>query len=215
MLIGDTVVVRKAGDVIPEIVGAVVDQRDGTERPFAMPTECPECGTPLAPAKEGDVDIRCPNTRSCIAQLRERVFYLAGREAFDIEVLGYKAGAALLESGMIADEGDLFGLDRRDAGQRCAVLRQGKGTAEPVGATRCKLLENLRGGQDPSTVAGAGRRCPSGTSARPPRRRWPRSFGSIDADRGRRRSEELSARRGRRPDDRRGAQGVVRRRLAP
>lgn len=111
VLIGDTVIVRRAGDVIPEIVGPVVEKRDGSEAPFAMPTHCPECGSPLAPAKEGDVDIRCPNTRSCPAQLRERLFHLAGRGGFDIEVLGYKAAVALLESGIIADEGDLFFLD--------------------------------------------------------------------------------------------------------
>src|SRR6185312_6779859 len=81
VLIGDTVVLRKAGDVIPEIVGPVVDLRDGTERPFEMPTHCPECGTELKPEKEGDADIRCPNSRSCPAQLRERLFHLAGRSA--------------------------------------------------------------------------------------------------------------------------------------
>ena len=77
VLIGDTVVLRKAGDVIPEIVGPVVDLRDGSERAFVMPTECPACGTPLAPEKEGDKDIRCPNARSCPSQLRERIFALA------------------------------------------------------------------------------------------------------------------------------------------
>jgi DNA ligase (NAD+) len=111
VLIGDTIIVRRAGDVIPEIVGPVIDKRDGSEHPFVMPTECPECGMRLAPAKEGDVDIRCPNTRGCPAQLRERIFHLAGRGGFDIEVLGYKAAVALLDSGIIADEGDLFGLD--------------------------------------------------------------------------------------------------------
>ncbi|MDT5258306.1 MAG: ligase, partial [Mycobacterium sp.] len=84
VLIGDNVVIRKAGDVIPEVLGPVVDLRDGSEREFEMPTTCPECGTTLAPAKEGDADIRCPNTRSCPAQLRERVFHVAGRGAFDI-----------------------------------------------------------------------------------------------------------------------------------
>src|SRR5204862_3446296 len=111
VLIGDTVVIRRAGEVIPEVLGPVVDKREGTERPFVMPAVCPACGTPLAPAKEGDVDIRCPNTRSCPAQLRERVFHLAGRGAFDIEVLGYKAAVALLDSGVITDEGDLFDID--------------------------------------------------------------------------------------------------------
>jgi DNA ligase (NAD+) len=111
VLIGDLVFLRKAGDVIPEVIGPVVEERTGAERAFVMPTHCPECGTPLAPAKEGDVDIRCPNTRSCPAQLRERVFHVASRGAFDIEGLGWKAGIALLESGVVADEGDLFTLD--------------------------------------------------------------------------------------------------------
>jgi DNA ligase (NAD+) len=111
VLVGDTVVLRKAGDVIPEIVGPVVDLRDGTEKPFVMPTVCPACGTPLAPAREGDVDIRCPNARSCPAQLRERLFHLAGRGGFDIEVLGWEAASALLESGTVVDEGDVFALD--------------------------------------------------------------------------------------------------------
>ncbi|OBF92329.1 DNA ligase (NAD(+)) LigA [Mycobacterium sp. 852002-51152_SCH6134967] len=114
VLIGDTVVIRKAGDVIPEVLGPVVDMRDGSEREFVMPTHCPECGTKLAPAKEGDADIRCPNTRSCPAQLRERVFHVAGRGAFDIEGLGYEAGTALLQAGVITDEGDLFTLTEED-----------------------------------------------------------------------------------------------------
>ncbi|GAA4992482.1 NAD-dependent DNA ligase LigA [Actinopolymorpha pittospori] len=110
VLIGDTVVLRKAGDVIPEIVGPVVDLRDGSEREFEMPAKCPECGHELRPEKESDVDLRCPNARSCPAQLRERLFHLAGRGAFDIEVLGYQAGTALLQGGLIHDEGDLFAL---------------------------------------------------------------------------------------------------------
>lgn len=114
VLIGDTVMIRKAGDVIPEVLGPVVDLRDGSEREFVMPTNCPECGTTLAPAKEGDADIRCPNTRSCPAQLRERVFHVAGRGAFDIEGLGYEAGTALLQAGVITDEGDLFTLGSED-----------------------------------------------------------------------------------------------------
>jgi DNA ligase (NAD+) len=111
VLIGDTVVLRKAGDVIPEIVGPVVALRDGSERRFEMPTHCPECGTLLGYEKDGDADLRCPNTRSCPAQLRERLFHVAGRGAFDIEVLGYEAAVALLQSGVVQDEGDLFALD--------------------------------------------------------------------------------------------------------
>jgi DNA ligase (NAD+) len=114
VLIGDTVVLRKAGDVIPEIVGPVVDLRDGTEREFVMPAQCPSCGTPLAPARENDVDIRCPNTRYCPGQLSERLSYAAGRGAFDIEVLGWKGVAALLESRAVTDEGDLFALTHED-----------------------------------------------------------------------------------------------------
>ncbi|MFF9488582.1 NAD-dependent DNA ligase LigA [Streptomyces sp. NPDC014676] len=115
VLIGDTVVLRKAGDVIPEILGPVVDKRDGSEREFVMPAECPECGTPLKAMKEGDVDLRCPNARTCPAQLRERLFYLAGRKALDIEHFGYVAAAALtrpLEPAEppLRDEGDLFDL---------------------------------------------------------------------------------------------------------
>ncbi|MGW1615462.1 NAD-dependent DNA ligase LigA [Streptomyces sp. NPDC002285] len=115
VLIGDTVVLRKAGDVIPEILGPVVDLRDGSEREFVMPSECPECGTALRPMKEADVDLRCPNARSCPAQLRERLFYLAGRKALDIEHFGYVAAAALTKplepsEPPLLDEGDLFDL---------------------------------------------------------------------------------------------------------
>ena len=95
VLIGDTVILRKAGDVIPEIVGPVLALRDGSEREFVMPTACPSCGAPLAPAKEGDVDIRCSNAESCPVQLTERVAHLGGRGAFDIEALGYEAAQAL------------------------------------------------------------------------------------------------------------------------
>jgi DNA ligase (NAD+) len=115
VLIGDMVVLRKAGDVIPEIVAPVTGLRDGTEREFVMPTHCPECGTELAYQKEGDVDIRCPNARSCPAQLRERIAFVAGRSALDIEVLGYVAATALTQPLEPADppvknEGDLFHL---------------------------------------------------------------------------------------------------------
>ncbi|MZE81661.1 NAD-dependent DNA ligase LigA [Streptomyces sp. SID5475] len=115
VLIGDTVVLRKAGDVIPEILGPVTDLRDGSEREFVMPAECPDCGTPLRPMKEGDIDLRCPNARTCPAQLRERVFYLAGRKALDIENFGYVVATALTQplepaEPPLRDEGDLFDL---------------------------------------------------------------------------------------------------------
>ena len=139
VLIGDTVVLRKAGDVIPEVLGPVVDVRDGTEREFEMPTTCPECGTTLAPAKEGDADIRCPNSRSCPAQLRERVFHVAGRGAFDIEGLGYEAGIALLQAKVITDEGDLFTLTADDL-LRTDLFTTQKGELSANGK---RLLANL------------------------------------------------------------------------
>ena len=117
VLIGDDVVIRKAGDVIPEVLGPVVGAREGRElREFEMPVQCPACGTHLRPLREADVDIRCPNSRSCPAQLRERLFHLAGRGAFDIEGLGYEAAAALLAAGVVTDEADVFpGTDSNGA----------------------------------------------------------------------------------------------------
>ena len=144
VLIGDTVMIRKAGDVIPEVLGPVVDLRDGTEREFVMPTHCPECGTLLAPAKEGDVDIRCPNSRSCPAQLRERVFHLAGRGGLDIEGLGYEAAGALLGALIISDEGDLFTLTADDL-LRCEFFTTNKGVLSANGA---RLLANLQQAKD-------------------------------------------------------------------
>ena len=139
VLIGDSVVLRKAGDVIPEIVGPLVDLRDGDEREFVMPTHCPECGTELRPEKEGDADLRCPNTRSCRAQLRERLFHLASRQALDIEVLGYQAGMALLDSGLMTDEGDLFDLtEEKLLRSDFFVTKNGN-----LSANGAKLLANL------------------------------------------------------------------------
>jgi DNA ligase (NAD+) len=108
---GDTVVLRKAGDVIPEIVGPVMALRPDGLAEWVMPTECPSCGTTLAQQKEGDKDLRCPNHRKCPAQLLDRVFHVAGRGAFDIEGLGSEAAFAMLEAGVIEDEGDVFDLD--------------------------------------------------------------------------------------------------------
>jgi DNA ligase (NAD+) len=109
VLIGDMVILRKAGEVIPEVIGPVVDLRTGDEHEFQFPRQCPECGTPLGRA-EGEIDWRCPNTVACPAQLRERLFHLASRSALDIEALGYEAVVALLSDGLVADEGDLFCL---------------------------------------------------------------------------------------------------------
>jgi DNA ligase (NAD+) len=142
--IGDTVVIRKAGDVIPEVLGPVVAARDGSEREFEMPTHCPECGTELRPEKEGDADIRCPNARSCPAQLRERVFHVAGRGAFDIENLGYEAAIALLQSHLLQDEGDIFFLDAEKLEQTDFFTKK-DGTLSANGA---KLLVNLETRKD-------------------------------------------------------------------
>jgi DNA ligase (NAD+) len=138
VLVGDMVVLRKAGDVIPEVVGPVVDLRTGDERAFDFPRECPACGTKLA-REEDEADWRCPNTRSCPAQLRERLFHLAGRGAFDIEVLGWEAVAALLDGGLVADEGDVFGLTAESLGTLpFFVTKDGALKANAV-----KLLHNL------------------------------------------------------------------------
>lgn len=110
VLIGDVVVIRKAGDVIPEVLGPVIQKRTGKETEFVMPKNCPECGTELRAMAQADVDIRCPNARSCPAQLRERIYYIGSRAALDIDVLGYEAASALLDSKVITDESDLFDL---------------------------------------------------------------------------------------------------------
>jgi DNA ligase (NAD+) len=144
VLIGDTVVIRKAGDVIPEVLGPVVAARNGSEREFEMPTHCPECGTELRPEKEGDADIRCPNARSCPAQLRERVFHVAGRGAFDIENLGYEAATALLQSALLQDEGDIFFLDEEKL-QRTDFFTKKDGALSANGR---KLLANLETRKD-------------------------------------------------------------------
>nr|WP_156819365.1 NAD-dependent DNA ligase LigA [Pseudonocardia sp. HH130630-07] len=144
VLIGDRVVIRKAGDVIPEVLGPVADVRDGSEREFVMPTHCPECGTALARQKAGDVDRRCPNARSCPAQLRERLFHVAGRGSFDIEGLGYEAAVALLTSGVLTDEGDVFALTADDL-LRTELFRNQKGELTVNGG---KLLIHLDAAKD-------------------------------------------------------------------
>jgi len=112
ILIGDTVLIRKAGDVIPEVLGPVIEKRSGKEKAFVMPTICPDCGSKLRAITEGDVDIRCPNNQSCPAQLIERLFYIGSRSALDIDILGYEAAAALLKDGLVKDEGDLFAITK-------------------------------------------------------------------------------------------------------
>jgi DNA ligase (NAD+) len=114
VLIGDTVLIRKAGDVIPEVLAPVIEKRDGSERAFVMPSKCPDCGSKLRAMSEGDVDIRCPNSQSCPAQVVERLFYIGSRSALDIDVLGYEAAAALLADKLVVDEADLFSLTLKD-----------------------------------------------------------------------------------------------------
>ncbi len=176
VLIGDRVVIRKAGDVIPEVLGPVVDARDGTERPFVMPTHCPECGTELAHQKAGDIDLRCPNSRSCPAQLRERLFHVAGRGAFDIEGLGYEAAVALLKAGVVRDEGDVFALDEADL-LRTDLFRTKAGDLSANGR---KLLANLQEAKDRPlwrVLVGLSIRHVGPTAAQA----LAREFGSMDA----------------------------------
>jgi DNA ligase (NAD+) len=124
ILIGDTVLIRKAGDVIPEVLGPVIEKRTGKEKAFVMPTVCPDCGSKLRAITEGDVDIRCPNNQSCPAQLVERLFYIGSRSALDIDVLGYEAAAALLADGLVKDEGDLFSLTSKDLAKSPFFLKK-------------------------------------------------------------------------------------------
>ena len=196
VLIGDTVVLRKAGDVIPEIIGPVVELRDGTEREFVMPTHCPSCGTELAPQKEGDKDIRCPNSRSCPSQLRERVFGLAGRGAFDIEALGWEGAIGLLESGVIHDESTLFSLTAQDIAKVPLYTRAAKKTDRPeevvdgrvLSANGRRLVANLQAAKDQPlwrVLVGLSIRHVGPTAARA----LAQHFGSIDAIRAASRDE--------------------------
>ena len=139
VMIGDTVVVRKAGEIIPEVLGPVADLRDGTEREFVYPENCPSCGTKLAPAKEGDADWRCPNTRSCPAQLATRLEYIASRGVFDIEALGEKGAQDLIASGVLIDEAHLFDLTEDDL-KKSSVYTRKDGQVNAAGK---KLLANL------------------------------------------------------------------------
>ena len=150
VLIGDTIVLRKAGDVIPEILGPVVELRDGTERAFVMPSVCPDCGSPLAPSSEGDVDLRCQNSKGCPAQLRERVAYLGSRGVLDIEALGYVAACALtqpvdLETAPLKSEADLFDLTLEQLLPiRAAVLDPDTGLPKLDDAGQSKIVDFFR-----------------------------------------------------------------------
>src|SRR3954453_6776828 len=147
---GDTVLLRRAGDGIPEILGPVLALRPEGLAAWVMPTECPACGTTLAQQKEGDKDLRCPNHRFCPAQVRERVFHVAGRGAFDIEGLGYEAAVALLDAKAIDNEGDVFDLDEAKLLSAPLFTRAPrKGEDGPqLSANGERLLANLRSRMD-------------------------------------------------------------------
>jgi len=148
---GDTVVLRKAGDVIPEILGPVLALRPKGLRAWKMPTTCAACGTTLVQEKEGDKDLRCPNHERCPAQVRERVFHVAGRGSFDIEGLGYEAAVALLDAGVITNEGDVFGLTESDllrAPLFTRAAKKGEGDGPVLSANGRKLLDNLDTARD-------------------------------------------------------------------
>ena len=207
VLIGDMVVLRKAGEVIPEVVGPVTELRTGGEREFVFPAECPACGTRLA-RDEGEVDWRCPNTVSCPAQLRERLFHLASRSALDIEVLGYEAVVALLDCGLVADEGDLFALTAEKLGTCAFFVNKAGG---PQGQ-RPHADDEPGRGQDQAAVAGARRPVDQARGA---------DRGAGAGRRVRLRGRDRVRVRGRagdrgrcRTDDRRLGRGVVHRRLA-
>lgn len=134
ILIGDYVVIRKAGDVIPEVLGPVKSKRTGAERAFVMPKKCPECGAALRAITQGDVDIRCPNNQNCPAQLRERLFYIGSRAALDIDVLGYEAAQALLDDEIVRDERDLFSVTANDL-MKSEFFKKKDGSASAI-ATR-------------------------------------------------------------------------------
>jgi DNA ligase (NAD+) len=148
---GDTVILRKAGDVIPEIVGPVLPLRPEGLAEWVMPTTCPSCGTELVQQKEGDKDLRCPNHQKCPAQLLDRVFHVAGRGAFDIEGLGSEAAWALLEAGVIEDEGDVFDLDEAKLLRAPLFTRapkKGEGDQPVLSANGQRLLDNLVAAKD-------------------------------------------------------------------
>ena len=213
VLIGDVVFLRKAGDVIPEVLGPVVEERTGAERAFVMPTHCPSCGTPLAPAKEGDVDIRCPNQRSCPSQLRERVFHVASRGALDIEGLGFKAAVALLDEGIVADEGDVLGLTAEQLRTSVFFTRAEAGGGRVLTANAEKLLVELETARSRPlwrVIVALSIRHVGPTAAQA----LAREIGDLD------RIADAVGRgavggRGRRADHRRRRGRVVRRRLAP
>lgn len=143
VMLGDRIMIRKAGEVIPEVLGPVEDERTGKERPFIYSSICPECGTALAPTKEGDADWRCPNTRSCPGQLHTRLTYLSGRGAFDIDALGERAAYDLINSGVLSDESGLFNLKKQDL-ERTTAYSTKAGSLNKAGETLLEKLESAK-----------------------------------------------------------------------
>lgn len=187
VLIGDQVVIRKAGEVIPEVLGPMADLREGTERPFVFPTLCPQCGTKLAPAKEEDADWRCPNTRSCPGQLSGRLEYIAGRGVFDIEALGEKAAEDLVRTGILTDEAELFTLTENDL-LDSRVYTNSKGAVNAAGKKLIAGLETQKETDLWRVITGLSIRHVGPTAARA----LAREFGSMDAIRSAS-EEELAA----------------------
>lgn len=143
VMLGDRIMIRKAGEVIPEVLGPVEDERTGKERSFIYSSICPECGTVLAPSKEGDADWRCPNTRSCPGQLHTRLTYLSGRGAFDIDALGERAAYDLINSGVLSDESGLFNLKKQDL-ERTTAYSTKAGSLNKAGETLLEKLESAK-----------------------------------------------------------------------
>jgi len=187
ILIGDYVVIRKAGDVIPEVLGPVKSKRTGAERAFVMPTKCPECGSPLRAISEGDVDIRCPNNQSCPAQLRERLFYIGSRSALDIDVLGYEAAQALLDDGIVRDERDLFSISIDDL-MKSEFFMKKDGSASAIAPRFIQGLEQAKSRPLWRVLVSLSIRHVGPTAAQS----LVRAFGSIPAL-GKSSAEELSA----------------------
>jgi len=133
----DAVIVRRAGDVIPEVVGPVLSKRTKSSRRWKMPAACNACGTPLVRA-DGEADYRCPNKRGCPSQGLEWLFHFAGRGAMDIEHLGFVTVAKLLEKGLIEDPADIYALD-------AAALEQLPGFKQKSIAN---LLTQIEGSKD-------------------------------------------------------------------
>lgn len=187
ILIGDYVVIRKAGDVIPEVLGPVKSKRTGAERAFVMPTKCPECGSPLRAISEGDVDIRCSNNQSCPAQLRERLFYIGSRSALDIDVLGYEAAQALLDDGIVRDERDLFSISIDDL-MKSEFFMKKDGSASAIAPRFIEGLEQAKSRPLWRVLVSLSIRHVGPTAAQS----LVRAFGSIPAL-GKASAEELSA----------------------